>query len=280
MKGKVYNTINVVFDLLIVVAVQIAIVFVILLLPGALTIIREVGARGYSSFGAIPIGIMRSIIDENWAFQMLIRFVRCAGIFLAPFFFEYFRKKKDISRRCIRSLRPEWREILKGLLRGTAFIAMSIALTALISFSFPDFRIEEIGMQREHSLLIVLNLLFWCVSTEIFSRLYLFIRASNVPYALFVVLSCCLHIYSAIGFFSVMDFYRVIYLVLISLFLALRMLTESPTQGNIGFNIMATFFLAFGVEPCLKKTSMGVFTVLVLMCAYELFILRKKLEIT
>lgn len=95
-----------------------------------------------------------------------------------------------------------------------------------------------------------------------------------------VVLSCCLHIYSAIGFFSVMDFYRVIYLVLISLFLALRMLTESPTQGNIGFNIMATFFLAFGVEPCLKKTSMGVFTVLVLMCAYELFILRKKLEIT
>lgn len=76
MKGKVYNTINVVFDLLIMVAVQIAIVFVILLLPGALTIIREVGARGYSSFGAIPIGIMRSIIDENWAFQMLIRFVR------------------------------------------------------------------------------------------------------------------------------------------------------------------------------------------------------------
>ena len=64
MKGKVYNTINVVFDLLIMVAVQIAIVCVILLLPGALTIIREVGARGSSRFGAILIGMMRSIIDE------------------------------------------------------------------------------------------------------------------------------------------------------------------------------------------------------------------------
>lgn len=273
MAGKVYKSIDAVCDILIVVLLQIAIVFVIILFPGALTIVREASVRGYSSISNMSMSVMQGVIADNHGMQVLIRFARCIGFILAPFLYEFFRKKKTITGEYIRGLKPEWKSFGKGLLWGLAFITLSVAFTSLLAFRFPDFRNALHGSYHDYFIPMVYSLL-WCVAAEMFSRYYPFIKTSSVSKILFVALSCGLYIYSAIGFFSEMNVFSYLYLILINLVLSLRMLNQAGTSENIGFSMMVVMFLLFGMKACLEASPAGVIVVLVILCGYELFRMR------
>ena len=273
MAGKAYKSIDAICDALIVVLLQVAIVFVIILLPGTLTIVREASARGYNTLGDMSMSVMQDAIADNYGMQVLIRFARCIGFMLAPFLYELFRKKKTIAEEYIRGLKLDWKSFAKGLLWGVAFVALSVALTSIMALRFPDFGNALSRFPHDYFLPVIYSLL-WCVAVEMFSRYYPYIKTSSVSKVLFVVLSCGLFIYSTIGFFPCMDVFSCLYLMLINLVLSLKMLNQEGASENIGFNMMVVMFFLFGIKACLEASPTGVIVVLAIVCGYELYRIR------
>ena len=255
MAGKAYKSIDAICDALIVVLLQVAIVFVIILLPGTLTIVREASARGYNTLGDMSMSVMQDAIADNYGMQVLIRFARCIGFMLAPFLYELFRKKKTIAEEYIRGLKLDWKSFAKGLLWGVAFVALSVALTSIMALRFPDFGNALSRFPHDYFLPVIYSLL-WCVAVEMFSRYYPYIKTSSVS-----KVPC-------------MDVFSCLYLMLINLVLSLKMLNQEGASENIGFNMMVVMFFLFGIKACLEASPTGVVVVLAIMCGYELYRIR------
>ena len=244
---------NTVLDIIFVFLTQIAIIFLIIIIPSILTILRSAGAAENSKlvFESMSTETIRSLIDGSALITCLKLIAGPVSAAIAPLVYETLKDRKKENRALLQSylngLHFDLRRLLFGLLKGLGCTGVLIGAAALISgrnvFHFAA-ESNTPGMMALH----LISICLYCASQELLVRHYTYLKTAKDSVTGYIILTNLLFVFALCRSMETLNVQRVLSVTLLSILMTLCYLRQQNISANTGFRCASEtlLFLFFG----------------------------------
>lgn len=271
MEKDSYNIINSICDIILVIILQIAIVFLIIFFPSLIIIMRSLKELGISSMSTLSISTTRNLLLSNEFMRTLIQFSRSLSILITPFVYEKLvsrRRDTTVAKDYLSGMKLHLKDLLLG---GAIGLAFAVVIVLVNSLFFAKKIISPLFYNDSLSgyFLSIVFILISSVAFEFFARYYVKLKTYKYSKIIFVLLSGAVFLYCTYGVFQSNNVLTICTLLLYHSFLLLRIINNTSISKNIGFGIVSLVILYlcyyyFQIETITSSL------VLAVLCLFEI----------
>lgn len=263
MYSKKLKFANAVLDILYVFLTQIAIIFMVIVIPCIIVLLKAAGMAESSEFVLQNMSFksMRTLIDQSAFINFCKVIVGPISIAVAPFVYE---KLKDSRKKENRALLQAYRQggyldfqrLLSGCLTGLLCAGALIGVTALCfgtkKFCFPADNIS-LGM----TFLNLISICLFCVCQELFIRHYCFLKTAQFSVIGYIVLTNLIFAFNLFRTIDKLNVQCVLAVLLLSLRMTFQYLRTKNIAANFGFRAVfeMLMFMFFGDAHFVNNVS-------------------------
>lgn len=278
MYKKLYDYLNVIMDIIAVMLIQIVIIFLLIVIPSIVLIMKTAGEMDSAmlTFQSMSSETMREIIESSMLIQVLKTIGVCIGIWLAPTIYEKVgtnKQKKDTEfvRRYLRGFYLNITKLITGACMAVAAAGVVILFTVIIEGNTKiTSGFANSGAVQTVWLIISLALKVLC--REIFSRYYVMLKTEGYGKKFFIVLSNVLFVYTECKNWNGVTVQIVIAMCLESALLTAWILKDAGISRTFAFRFMFALlnYMVFGNEMPGSIIVIAVFILFITMEAVDM----------
>jgi len=193
MKKNIYDYVNILTDIICVIIIQVLIVFLLIVIPSIIHLLRTVGAQGNATlvFQSMSVNTAREIIESSKLVQILKIVGGCVGTCLAPLIYENTGKSKQKSKdNMVKRYLKGFRIDVKVFLQGACLAIAMLGIVVVYNCAMKQ------NCKMEMDVWSVVSIVLFALCREMLCRYYVLLKTEGYGKILFIALSNILFVFA------------------------------------------------------------------------------------
>lgn len=268
MKKRIYDYINILTDIICVFLIQVLIVFLLIVIPSIIHLLRTVGAQENATlvFQTMSANTAQEIIGSSKLVQILKIVGGCVGTCLAPLIYESTGKskrksKESIAKRYLKGFNIDVKLFLQGACLAIAMLGIVVTYNIVIKKSC----VMALGID----LWSMVSIALFALCREIFCRYYILLKTEGYGKILFVVLSNIFFVFAECMNLGDVTAFFVVAISLESILMTIWVLKDKNISRTFAFRCVFSLVSYIMFSTHMPESSIAV-VVLILLLVIEL----------